>query len=152
MSNPTSPHALLASLADRLGVGPLVDDEDHVSVFSFEGVDTLVASDDQAFTLFARLGEAPRDDAEFLESLLAANLFWQDTAGATLSLEPFSRMVILAVRQPVTEIHSVEALESAIEVFAQSAMAWMRTIERLHQDSSSGRSNLITASELIHRA
>lgn len=152
MSSPTSPHALLASLADRLGVGPLAADEDHVSVFSFEGIDVLVAPDDQAFTLFTRLGEAPRDDVEFLESLLAANLFWQDTAGATLSLEPFSRMVILAVRQPVADMYSVEALESAIEVFAQSALAWVRTIERLHQESPSDRSSPIVPSELIQRA
>jgi len=153
MSNPTSPQALLATLADRLGVGPITADDDHVSVFSFGEIDVLVSADDQSLTIFARLGEVPRGDAEFLESLLEANLFWQDTGGATLSLEPFSRMVLLALRWTPVQADSLEALESAIEAFAESAIVWTRTIDRLRQDSASAPSTATPApADLIHRA
>lgn len=152
MSNPTSPQALLTALADRLGVGPITADEDHVSVFSFGEIDVLISADDQAITIFARLGDAPRGDAEFLESLLEANLFWQDTGGATLSLEPFSRMVLLALQWTRAQGDSLEALEAAIEGFAESAIVWTRTIDRLKQDSASAASTATTLpSDLIHR-
>jgi hypothetical protein len=145
MSNPTSPQTLLTALADRLGVGPVTADDDHVSVFSFGEIDVLVSADDQSLTIFARLGEAPRGDAEFLESLLEANLFWQDTGGATLSLEPFSRMVLLALRWTPVQADSLEALESAI--------VWTRTIDRLRRDSASALSTAPPApADLIHRA
>lgn len=149
---PTSPQTVLASLVDRLGVGPITADDDHVSVFSFGEIDVLVTADQQALTIFARLGEAPLGSSEFLESLLEANLFWQDTGGATLSLEPFSRMVLLAIRMTLAQADSVEALELAIEAFAESAIVWTRTIDRLRQDLASGPSSAtISPSALIHR-
>ena len=130
---------MISALADRLGLGPVAAGEDGVSIFSFEEVDVLVAADEEAITLFARLGEAPsQEDAGFAESLLSANLFWRDTDGATLSLEPFSRIVILARRLPVTALASEQALEAALERFAQSAIDWTRTVDRLRRGGADG--------------
>lgn len=131
MSTPALPHALVAALADQLGIGPLDTDDHGVSIFSFEDIDLMLAADEQSFTVFARVGEAPHKDVEFLESLLSANLFWQDTDGATLAIEPDSRAVIIAKRLAASEVDSAEALGLLLETFTRTAIAWTQTLERL---------------------
>lgn len=123
--------ALLAALAEKTGIDPLLVGEDGVSILSFDEVDVLLARDEQALILFARLGMAPQGDSDFLEALLAANLFWQETGGATLSLEPYSRTVVMARRLVRTELDSVDTVEAAIETLARSAIEWTRTIHGL---------------------
>ena len=125
---------LLIAFAEKLGIGPLATGEDGVSVLSFEEVDLLLTSDAQSMTLFARLGTAPAGDTDLLETLLAANLFWQETQGATLSLEPYSRMVVIAQRIAASEVQTLEMLETAIESFARSAIEWSRTIRALEAE------------------
>ena len=121
----------LAALADKLGVAPLATGEDQVSILSFDEVDILITSDEQSLTVFARLGTAPQNDSDLLEALLAANLFWQETGGATLSIEPYSRGIIMAQKVAAAEVFSVDSLEAAIENFARYAIEWSRTIDRL---------------------
>ena len=130
--HPTTPVPLMiAELFERLGLGQAPADSDGVSVLSFDEVDVLLSVDEQAIVIFSRVGEAPADSPAFLEALLAANLFWQDSGGATLSLEPFSRAVILARRLAFAELGSVDQLELELESFAQSAVTWLRSIPQL---------------------
>ena len=127
----------LAEFAQKLGIGPLARGKDGVSVLSFDEIDVLLTTDNASLTLFTRVGVAPEGDADLLDALLAANLFWQETGGATLSLEPYSRVVIMAQRLAAAEVMSSEALEAAVETFTHSAMEWKTTISHLGAHSSS---------------
>ena len=131
MNSNTPIHLIIVELFERLGLRQPAADSDGVSVLSFDEVDVLLSVEEQAVVFFARVGEAPGDSPAFLEALLAANLFWQESAGATLSLEPFSRSVILARRLVLAEIGSVDQLELQVEAFAQSAVTWTRSIPQL---------------------
>jgi len=150
--NSTPPiHLMIAELFERLGLGQAPADSDGVSVFSFDEVDVLLSTDEQALVLFSRVGEAPANSPAVLEALLAANLFWQESGGATLSLEPFSRSVILARRLVFAEIGSVNQLELALESFAQSAVTWIRSIPQLGRVDSVGGDGAESPSVLISR-
>lgn len=94
-------------------------------------VEVFVAAEEDAIVLYARVGDAPEGNAEFAEELLASNLFWRDTEGATLALERYTRAILLARRHPATEFSSADALDAEIDRFAALVARWQRTIERL---------------------
>jgi hypothetical protein len=144
--------SLLSALAQKLGIDPFATGEDGVSVLAFEGIDVLLTTDEQSMTLFARLGTALEGDTDLLEALLAANLFWQETGGATLSLEPYSRVVVIAQRLASSELASIEMLEAAIEAFARTAIEWTRTIGSLGASEGAAESGVVIEAALTHRA
>lgn len=52
------------------------------------------------FILFSTIGTVPEQCREtFYADMLQANLFWQQTGGATLALEKFSQAAVLAYEQ-----------------------------------------------------
>lgn len=126
---------LLIELADQLGTGPLQLDDDGATILVFDGIEVILAREADHLLVFAKLGEAPDDNIEFVEALLAANLFWRETGGATLSLEPHSRLILLATRLAVAEIESVDHLELQIETFALTVQAWQQTVNRLRDET-----------------
>ncbi len=126
---------LLIGLADQLGTGPLQLDDDGATILVFDGIEVILAREVDHLLLFARLGEAPDDNIEFVEALLAANLFWRETGGATLSLEPHSRVILLATRWAAAELESVDHLELQVETFALTAQAWQQTVHRLRDET-----------------
>lgn len=131
MSVSTVASSLISAVAQKLGVTPEHSEEDHLSIFSFEEIDILVAHEGEAIILSARIGTVPADRPELVEALLSANLYWQETAGATLSLEPFSRAALIARRIATVELNGPEDLEAALDEFGRAAITWTRTLDIL---------------------
>ena len=59
--------------------------------------------------------------------LLAANLFWLESDGATLSLEPISGEVLLARKLDSREL-TVDGLREALDGFANAVDYWRERI------------------------
>lgn len=125
-------HTLLSELQTRQGIEPDPDQSDLVTL-TFEGNITIGLSPAQpdALTLYAHLGDLPQDAAQAAEHLLAANLFWRDTQGATLSLEPYSRGVYLARSVTSSQLPDVQALEEMVNAFAELVARWQVALPSL---------------------
>ncbi|NBU89563.1 MAG: CesT family type III secretion system chaperone, partial [Betaproteobacteria bacterium] len=122
---------MLAEFGERLGIGPLTFDDDQTAAIAFsEDLIVLLSLEEDALLTYAKVGTALDGNAEFAEALLSANLFWEDTRGATVSLEPFSRAILLALRTPADSIASPQVLESHLEAFAELAQEWQQIIQR----------------------
>ena len=123
----------LSRLGELLGVD-LQYDEDGYLAFAFDNDLTFLIKHEtrpDGLVLFCKIGEAPLDDAEFCEELLASNLFWRDTGGATLSLERYSRHVILARYFPEQLLAEFELFEEELRQFFDYAEKWQGVIVTL---------------------
>jgi hypothetical protein len=81
--------------------------------------------------IYSGLGKVAADHLPaFALQLLHANLFWQETGEATLSLEPASGVVVLARRLPAEEL-SYEHFEEALLRFTQAARTWQERVAAL---------------------
>jgi hypothetical protein len=116
---------LLSQLQSRLGVEP---DETHSDLLMLDFEDDisvgLEPAEPDSLTLYAHLGDLPVGAGDAAEQLLAANLLWRDTEGATLSLEPYSRGVYLARSLGASQVSDVQALETALSSFVQLVARW----------------------------
>lgn len=123
----------VAGLAERLGMEGLLTDDEDTAILDFEQAPTIHLSvgEDGCISLMAHLGNAPEGDLELAEELLASNLDWRDTEGATLSMERFSRGVFLARRWTVAELGDVQGLATALEEFILLAERWIQTFPQL---------------------
>jgi hypothetical protein len=124
---------LLNELAAVLGLSELLSHDEDLLILSFEEAPALSLSldGDEALIAAVRLGLAPPDDPELLEELLASNLMFRDTEGATLSLERHTRQVFLARRWSTAELATVQGLESALRDFIGLAEVWLQAFPRL---------------------
>jgi hypothetical protein len=128
---------LLADLGNTLTVGPLaLDAATHSCVLVFDENLILNIEYDpgtERLVLSCYLDELPAEGAEpLLRELLAANLYWHRTRGATLCLEEGTGGVILAYPCSVTELDS-HAFETVVENFANQAERWARRIAQTKQ-------------------
>lgn len=121
---------LLAALGQQVGIAGLALDEAGCCVLAFDDVVLHFEADEQSGRLFlyAGLGDAPDRLAEaFYRELLAANLMWQGTGGATLSLDPDGRRFVLGHAVPVDRITEVDFV-ATVERFVDIAETWRRRI------------------------
>jgi hypothetical protein len=132
--------ALVDGLAERLGLEGLLADDEDVAMLEFEeGPAIQLALDEEGgISLTAHLGDAPEGDVELAEELLASNLNWRDTEGATLAMERFSRGVFLARRWTVAEIVDVQGLCTALEQFMLLAERWIQVFPQLGSSGHAG--------------
>ena len=143
--------SLLADLGNELKIGPLTLDAGGYVQLCFEEdlvVMIKVQEEPPTLTLFCRVGEAPDNHPEFAEELLSSNLFWRDTAGATLSLERYSRSVILATQFSTASLESEGVFAREMKAFIESCREWILTIPRLslpRESENTSRDNLMTA-------
>ena len=122
---------LIQTLGRKMGLENLAFGEDGMVVFEVDGSMTLaigLEADTQAITLYAPLhGSGGQRDSDLLEQLLAANLLWQETQGATLALDRSSNHVVLHQRLPLSEM-SQEAFEQHVDTFTNTLQAMTRRI------------------------
>ncbi|WP_144630426.1 type III secretion system chaperone [Bordetella genomosp. 13] len=128
MDKRTLASQLLANLGNTLTAGPLVlDDATQSCVLMFDDNLVLNIEYDDAqgrLVLSCYLDELPRDGAEpLLRELLAANLYWHRTRGATLGLEEGTGGVILTYGHGVSELDG-PAFETVVENFMNQAERW----------------------------
>lgn len=102
------------------------------------GLMLFVAGHGDTLLIYSRVGEVAVDQPEMLEVLLEANLFGQQTGGATLALERFSRAVVL---QQSMEAHGldVRSLEARISSFLDQAERWTAALLALAQAEPDGQ-------------
>lgn len=89
MNTPERLQALLHELGQRMGLSQLQMDADGGCALELDQrmvVSLQYRETDDELWLYADLGPVPRRSPAFYEKLLQANLFWQQTSGATLSL------------------------------------------------------------------
>ncbi len=122
---------LFRQFGQTIGLPELTPDNDGYCCLSF---DELVvhfqadAQEDDTLLMFSRLGEIDDEEPSALyRDLLAANLFWGGTAGATLGVEPDTKMVVLATKlslRTLDNVHFEELLKNFIDVAEQ----WQKKI------------------------
>ncbi|HSV45531.1 MAG TPA: type III secretion system chaperone [Ramlibacter sp.] len=128
MDKRTLANDLISSLGNTLTVRDLRLDESTAScVLVFDGDLVLnIAYDEPTgqLVLSAYLDELPAEGAEpILRELLAANLYWHRTRGATLALEEGTNGIVLAYRASVTELDAA-SFEACVENFVKQAERW----------------------------
>ena len=131
-----TPHIHLHALCQIFGIDlPDPKDMDPTIAISFsDQLVTCVSAEEEGLVVFAKLGAAPENSTTFLEELLSANLFWRDTQGATLSLDPETRGVFLAQRIPISTTDKTATLQEKIERFAQTQAAWTSVLESMNEE------------------
>ncbi|MFC4297764.1 type III secretion system chaperone [Castellaniella hirudinis] len=127
----SSYQALMAELGQTLGMADMAAGEDgyvglmidaHEIHIQYEAEDDLVI-------LFARLPEVDPDRRDAIYAmLLAANVFWQGTQGATFSADFDTGRVFLADRRVLPGL-DVAVLSAWIEQFTNVAAHWRSRIE-----------------------
>lgn len=130
---------LLAALGLQVGITDLGLDDAGCCVLSFDSTVVNFEADEETHRLFlyADVGDAPLHLTEALyRDLLAANLLWRGTGGATLSLDDTRRRFVLAHAVPVDRISDADFVET-VERFADIAETWARRVAEIetHPDA-----------------
>ena len=127
----SSYQVLMAELGGTLGMADMAAGEDGYLGLTIDGHALHIQheADDDQVILFARLPEADPDRRDVIYSmLLAANVFWQGTRGATFSADFDTGRVFLADRRALAGL-DVESLSVWIEQFANVAAPWRQRID-----------------------
>lgn len=119
---------LVAALGSRIGLDTLaLDPETNSTVLVFDGnvIVTLEYDTRAARLVFSSyLGELPVVGAEpALRELMAANLYWHRTRGATLCLEEGTGGIILAYAHPIGDLDA-DRIEAVLENVVNEAERW----------------------------
>jgi len=123
--------ALVAELGRSLGAADLSAGDDGYVGLKIDEIDIHIQyeTEGDAVVLFTRLQEIEPDRRDAIYSmLLAANLFWSGTQGATFSADFYTGRVFLADRRPRAAL-DLEALTGWIERFADVAGHWRARID-----------------------
>jgi Tir chaperone protein (CesT) family len=140
---------LWQELGKEVGLDGLQLDENGACTLVFDGrvpVNSAIMED--AVVLHASLGVAPGARREaFLEMLLAANLFWLESDGATLSLEPISGEVLLARKLDSREL-TVDGLREALDGFANAVDYWRERIAEFGRSAEAPEEDGLLSSNL----
>lgn len=128
---------LLDGFGKTLTVGPLALDErtnSCVLVFDEQLVINIEYDErTQRLVLSSYLHELPTTGAEpLLRELLAANLYWHRTGGATLCLEEGTGGIILAYAHSVSDLDAA-GFETVMQNFAHQAGRWTRRLAEAAQ-------------------
>lgn len=116
--------ALLAAFDAGAG---LRTEESGVCILVFDGgvtqVNLLADEGDGSVVLWSPVGAVPEGSrAQAYRRMLVANLFWRETDGGTLGLEPEHEQVVLALRRPLASL-DVDGLRHAVELLVERAEA-----------------------------
>ncbi|MBV7486820.1 type III secretion system chaperone [Bordetella sp. BOR01] len=123
--------ALVQQLGARLGAPDMHTDDSGYLALTIDSVEAhfQYEPDDGIVVLFTRLQEVEIERAaEIYGLLLAANLFWQGTNGATFSIDFDTGKVFLADRRRAEGL-SEQELEDWLEGFVNIAIHWQQRLE-----------------------
>lgn len=132
--------SLLASLGQSIGLPDLAPDDEGYCALSFDDLMVHLQYDPAQDELlaFARLGEIDDDEpAELYARMLAANLFWQGTGGATLGVQPEDGMVFLCRKTPLGPLDD-GGFQQLLEQFVNTADSWRGEVARFVSDDVTG--------------
>ncbi|WP_323018721.1 type III secretion system chaperone [Castellaniella sp.] len=127
----SSYQALIAELGQSLGDAEMAAGEDGYLglVIDAHDIHLQYDADEDQLVLYARLQEADADRRDAIYAmLLAANIFWQGTRGATFSADFDTGRIFLADRRGLAGLDA-EALSVWIERFSNAAAYWRERID-----------------------
>jgi len=127
----TSYQALIAELGQTLGLADMAAGEDGYVGLVIDDHEIHIQHDaeDDIVVLFSRMPEADPGRRDAVNAmLLAANVLWQGTRGATFSADFDTGRIFLADRRGLAGL-DVESLSVWIERFANVAAHWRERIE-----------------------
>jgi len=122
---------LIEEFGSHLNIHDLASDEDGYVGLTIDSQDIHLQYDHETddIVAFTRLGVLGPDNlAGVCLMLLAANQFWQGTAGATFSVEPTSKKIFLADRKALGLVN-VQSLNDWLERLLNISLYW---VKRLH--------------------
>lgn len=93
-------------------------------------------ADEQNLVLFARLcaiDVAMREDA--FEMMLTGNLFWAQTKGATLAVEPADNLVFLQAKESVLSL-DLPRFNRLLENFVETGETWVQRLKPFAADAA----------------
>gem|GEM_PF-728946 len=156
---------LLRSAASVLGIDLTPDDTGYLAlVVDAQCTVQLQCTDDgRHATLFAVIGQPTSEAvARLAPRLLAANLFWQDTGGATLGHDPVSGRLLLAralAIEPFLARGSAQAAHECVaelQAFADQALGWQARLsdwlDGAQEESSDPSATPASTLTFMHRA
>lgn len=126
---------IIAAFGQSIGLQDAAPDEEGYCAMSFDDlvVHLQYTADDDQLTLYTRLGEVDEDRVEGIYGmLLAANMFWQGTQGATLSVEPDLRIVFLADKQTVGSL-SDSSFSEWLALYVRVAEYWQQRLKTANE-------------------
>ena len=140
MNKRETANQLVQNLGNTLTVtGLQLDETSNSCVLLFD--DSIIVNieyDDpmERFVLSVYLEELPAENAEaLLRELLAANLYWHRTHGATLCLEEGTNGIILVYAQPLASLDNA-IFENILENIVPEAEKWKFRIARYKEEAS----------------
>ncbi|MBI1247930.1 hypothetical protein GC197_08840 [bacterium] len=129
---------ILASFGQSLGLEDASPDEEGYCAFSFDDlvVHMQYTPDDDQLTIYSRIGEVDEDRVEGIYGmLLAANMFWQGTQGATFSVEPDLQLVFLADKRTVGSLGDT-GFTQWLDHFLKIAEYWQNRLTTANEGGS----------------
>ena len=135
--------ALLSELINAIGMtdtrsnqaGPVhltVDDQIVISI----DIHPASTERSESLTLFSYLGSLPEANREsVLLNLLEADFAKNRTGGATLSIEPSSKAVIL-MRELFADVLTLASAKSALEEFTKAALHWKGVLTSIDEQDA----------------
>jgi hypothetical protein len=127
---------LLASFGASLGLPELAPDDEGYCALRFDDLEVHLQyePEEDELLVFTRLGEIDDDEpAELYGRMLAANLFWQGTGGATLGVQPEDGMVFLSRKVAMRALDDAK-FRQLLEQFVNTGDDWRREVESFVSD------------------
>jgi hypothetical protein len=121
--------AMVSKLGAELGIDGLALDEYGYCCLEFPDQTINLETDDNGIlSLYAHLGNIPREDREsFFATLLEANYFCQQTGGGTIGIDREANVVLLLMQTHVSALNT-DDLRSMVSNFLNVAVIWSRRI------------------------
>lgn len=128
---------LLKQFGNTIGLADLALDEEGFCSLTFDDQIVLNLQYDQRtenIVIFAELGKIKDEGAlKVYARLLEANIFWKETGGGTLCVEPKTMTAILEYQEAVAHMNDVR-FQRLIEGFINTAEYWISHLDELQTD------------------
>ncbi len=128
---------LLRDLGASIGLPDLAPDDDGyccLRIGEHVTVSLQYEPEGQDIALFAKLCQVPQPfRREAYEMMLAGNLFWAQTRGGTLAVEPSEGVVFLLMKEKAQALE-FSRFNAMLENFVEAAEDWQRRLEHLSDE------------------
>ena len=137
---------LIQKFGETINFPDLGLNEENHTCLQFD--DTIVHfeydENDDNLTLHCKLGQLYEpENTQHLQALLAGNLFWAGTKGATIGIEPNHANIFIMLQISLSSTH-YPPFEKLVEQFVEAAIMWQNKItewNEIEPDSNSGDEN-----------
>lgn len=127
---------LLHNLGNEIGLPQLAPDAQGYCCLQFDEkivVNIQYVDNSQNLLLFTSVGALDeKNRRKGFEKMLQANLFWQDTGGSTLGVDPETFTVIMAYQEPIRGV-DYQRFRGLLETFVNTSELWMKRIGEFNQ-------------------